>query len=257
MFPKAQSTKDILIHLGIMAGIFLAIVILFFYVWLPFTTNHGETITVPKLQGMEVNQLEGYLDKRDLRYEINDSTFIPGAKPYTVISQHPVEGSKVKQNRKIYITVASKNPPRVKMPSLVDKSLKSAELELKASDLVKGRITYVASSFNGLVFKQLVDGKDIKAGTDIAKGTVIDLVVGSNNGGIAADVDLPNLVGMDIEEAKAELEKLQLVLGAEKQDLTSTASVGTVTKQRPEYVTGTRIHAGQTIDLWVSGEGTP
>src|SRR6185437_3921015 len=131
MFLKANSLKHLLIHFLIMAILFVALVLGFFFLYLPVATEHGETITVPKLTGMSAQELEEYLKNKDLRYQINDSSYAAGVKPYTILTQNPLPGSQVKKNRKIYISVASVNPPRVKMPNLVDGSLKSAEMTLK------------------------------------------------------------------------------------------------------------------------------
>jgi beta-lactam-binding protein with PASTA domain len=247
MFPKANSLKDLLIHLAIMAGILIAILLVFFYLWLPYTTHHGETITVPTLKGMQADQLDDFLSERNLRYEINDSTYIPGTKPNTVILQHPSEGSKVKENRKIYITIAAKNPPKVKMPNLVDHSLRSAEMELKGFDLVKGKVTMVPSPYHNLVIRQLVNGKEVLAGSYIPKGTIVDLQVGSGAGG--AEIELPNLVGMDLVTAKAKLAELGLGMGSEIPEVASEEVPGTVVKQRPEATA--KIHKGEMVDLWV------
>ncbi|HEY8401889.1 MAG TPA: PASTA domain-containing protein [Cytophagaceae bacterium] len=249
MFFKANSLKDVFIHLGIITAIFFGLIILFFYVYLPATTHHGETITVPKLEGMSIDELEDFLASKDLRYQINDSSYAPGVKPLTVLTQHPTEGSKVKQNRKIYVTIASKNPPKVKMPKLIDGSLKSAEMTLKGYDLVKGDIKYIPSPYTNLVIDQLVDGKKILPGTYIPKGTKVDLVVGNGTG--ATEIEVPELINRDIEEAKIYLAGLGLSVGIIKYDPASDEIPGTVIKQKPS---AGKIRIGESIDIWVAGD---
>lgn len=181
-FLKADTKKDLFIHLAIILAIGVIIVVGFFYIYLPITTNHNETVSVPKLNGMHLDQLEEFLGQQHLRYQINDSTYVPGAKPHTVISQHPAEGTKVKENRKIYISISSLQPPKVKMPNLVDASLKSAEMMLRGNDLVKGNVRFVSSPYANLVLQQLIGNTPVKAGTYIPKGTKINLVVGDGEG---------------------------------------------------------------------------
>ena len=86
-FLKAEKKIHILVHLSLIAGIFIVLVLLFFYVYLPITTNHGETIKVPELKGKTVTELEQYLDNYDLRFQINDSSYVPGAKPHSVLTR--------------------------------------------------------------------------------------------------------------------------------------------------------------------------
>ena len=73
----------------------------FFYVYLPITTNHGETIVVPKVTGMNQADLEDYLDERNLDYLVDDSTYNASIKPGTVMQQEPRAGEQVKEGRKI------------------------------------------------------------------------------------------------------------------------------------------------------------
>ena len=246
MFLKANSFKDLLIHFFIMALLFVGIVLAFFFLYLPMATEHGETITVPKLTGMNAQELDSYLSSKDLRFQINDSSFSPGVKPLTILTQNPLPGAQVKKNRKIYVSVASVNPPKVKMPKLTDGSLKSAEMTLKSYNLALGNIKYVPSPYSSLVIEQLINGKPIQPGISIAKGTKIDLLVGNGAGTI--DVEVPDLIGMSIEEAKAILSGENLVLGIEKTDPTSSATPGTVTRQKP--APGSTVKMGEMVDIW-------
>ncbi len=245
MFFKAHSFADVLAHIFIMILIFVVGIAFFFYVYLPITTNHGKTITVPKLTGLSLNQMEEELEKNNLRYQINDSTFMPDVKPYTILSQHPTEGSKVKENRKIYVSVSAVNPPKIKMPSLVDGSFKNAEITLKGFGLVLGHVKTVPSPYQNLVIEQSVNGTPVKAGEYIAKGTKIDLVVGDGSGGVTMPV--PDLIGLDIEEAKKLLFEKGLDLGLVEIDNNSDKSSGTITKQTPSAGT---IKSGEMVDVW-------
>src|SRR5690606_19961954 len=99
---STDTKKDLLIQSGIILSLVAVLFLGFFFVYLPFSTNHGEAITVPELKEMKVDQLETYLDNRDLRYEISDCTFVANRPPLTVITQYPQPGAKVKEGRKIY-----------------------------------------------------------------------------------------------------------------------------------------------------------
>jgi hypothetical protein len=248
MFLKANSKKDVLIHLGIILTIGLILIFLFFFVYLPITTHHGETIKVPDLKGKTLDQAEGLLDENSLRYQVNDSSYVAGAVPFSIISQHPLAGSEVKANRKIYVTVTAKNPPMVPMPELKDKSLKAAEMELKSRDLILSETKPVPSPFANLVIRQYANGKEITAGTHISKGTKITLDVG--NGSMTSEIELPNFVGMNIDDAKALLVEQGLLIGLEKKEQVSGKDKDVIIKQKPEYKMGSKINMGETVDLW-------
>jgi beta-lactam-binding protein with PASTA domain len=249
---KADSFKDVLIHLGIIVSIFVTLILIFFYVYLPSVTKHGEYITVPKLEGLTIEQTKKILDDKGLRYEISDSTFKPGMAPFTVLTQHPLSGSEVKENRRIYLSISAVNPPSIKMPDLIDKSQREAEMQLKSLGLVLGTVS-TSPNPNNFVLGQSHKGSQIKSGESIPKGSKIDLLVGSGRGD--TEVDVPNLVGMSLEEAKSTIKSMGLVVGLILPDPSSRESENTVTKQKPTYETGQKLRSGDMIDLWYSGSG--
>jgi len=250
-FLKSDSPLDVLKHLLVIAGVGLLLVLGFFYVYLPVSTHHGETITVPKVTGMNVADLENYLDARKLAYFVDDSSYSPSIRPFTVLQQEPAPGEKVKEGRKIYLQVSMKNPPVIKMPKLTDGSSKNAMLILKSYDLVVGQIQLVPDLAQNAVLKQLVNGKEIAPGAPIAKGTKVDLVVGDGQGNQTFPV--PNLVNMPADEAIT----LLVGQGLQKGEVFEVAAsdgqaAGTVVRQRPVAGPDATIRTGQLVDIWVA-----
>jgi len=250
-FFSANSPLDVVKHLVLIAVAGLLLILGFFYVYLPMTTHHGETITVPKVTGMNVADLEDYLEERNLAYFVDDSSYSPSIRPFTVLVQDPAPGEKVKEGRKIYLQVSMKNPPVIKMPKLTDGSSKNAMLILKSYDLVVGQIQLVPDLAQNAVLKQLVNGKEIAPGAPIAKGTKVDLVVGDGQGNQTFAV--PYLVNMPEDEAVTLLVGQGLQKGevfqvpAEEDQVT-----GTVVRQRPVASPDATIRMGQLVDIWVA-----
>jgi len=199
---KPTNVKDFLIHLGIMIGATILIVMVVFFVWLPASTNHGETITVPDVQGMTVDELDEFLGKRNLRYEPTaDSSYSPNYPPLAVLRQVPKPNTKVKENRKIYVTLNAESPPLVKCPKLIDLSLKAVQMVLKSYDLKLGEVKYVPDPVAfGTVHEARLDGRVVLEGERIQKGSVIDLFVGDGYGN--TQFQAPYLIGLDQEEAE-------------------------------------------------------
>src|SRR5690242_15689223 len=124
-------------------NLILMVVLLFgslylLYNWLNNYTHHGESITVPDVRGLSEEKLIRFIEDKHLQYKIVDSLFEDGKEPGTVIEQDPKPGSKVKENRTIYLTVNSSKPPKVKMPNLVDVSFRQAEAILQTFGLRVG-----------------------------------------------------------------------------------------------------------------------
>jgi eukaryotic-like serine/threonine-protein kinase len=250
---KSSSLGGLLLSLGITFGTIMVLAIIYFYIYLPSITNHGESITVPDLKGMGVEELEVFLKDHELRYTINDSAYSSEFPPLVVLRQFPQPGTQVKINRVIYVSLNRVAPPTLPLPDLVDRSLVNADVVLKSVELKRGKILYVPSPFRNLVKEIRYEGKEIKAGTRITKGAVIDLVVGDGNG--PADFTIGNLIGDSYETAKFKLMGWNLHLGNVQIpiDVDTTGVEPFVYKQSPEK--GDSVRVGDPVDLWIGPKG--
>jgi beta-lactam-binding protein with PASTA domain len=263
---KTNSWLDFFIHLGIIAVIGVIAVLFFFYVYLPLTTNHGETITVPDVVGVHYDDLDEFLTNRDLRFEVSeDSSYSADEPPQTVLQQFPLPGSKVKADRKVYVTLNTSSPPLIEMPNLVDASQKTALMVLKSYELKLGNREYAPDLAFNAVLAQLYEGDTIAPGTKIPKGSTIDLVLGNGLGN--QSLESPNLIGQDEESARIAILGSGLVVGNiryEKKGLAVvermievdsviyeqiTVEPGAVSKQEP--APGRNVKLQQKIDLWI------
>ncbi|WP_114749899.1 PASTA domain-containing protein [Pleomorphovibrio marinus] len=241
--------KKIGIHLLAMIGILLVFLMLFFYMYLPKYTNHGESVSVPDLEGYHYEELEAFLKARDLLLEITpDSGYVAEEKPLHVLKQNPRPGTKVKQNRKIYVTLNAQNAPLISMPNLVNAPLKNAQEILANHGLVRGDISYVPDIGMNVVLEQKYRGRDIREGFEIPKGSQIDLVVGDGLGN--QRLEMPNLIGMDDIEAEFLILGSGLRMGNLNYVKTDTVPKGTVIKQLPP--SGIDASTGERVDIWVS-----
>lgn len=265
-FWKPASLKDFFIHVGILLASTALIITFVFWIYLPVKTNHGETITVPDIIGMNPDDLEDVLIKRNLRYEVTpDSSYSPKYPALAVLRQVPSPNAKVKENRKIYVTLNSERPPTVRMPKMEDLSLKSAQMVLKSYDLKLGKIRFVPDVFFGVVLEAKTNGRDLLEGESVEKGTVIDLIVGDGYGNTV--FQSPNLIGLEQEEAEVVIVGSGLKVGKVKSTITSKAEYvvqdidgnyviefrdippGTVQQQYPKAQKILKI--GDPIDIWI------
>lgn len=244
---KERSLKDLLIHIGIVVILSIAILLLFFYLFLPNTTNHGETVTVPKLVGMKLAELPEFVGKH-LRYEVSDSGYSEHYPPLTVLEQYPRPGQKVKESRKIFLTVNRIMPPTVPLPDLVDHSLVNADAVLRSNELKRGKIVFEASPYLNLVLGMKFEGEKIEAGTRLPKGSVIDLVVGDGYGKNKM-FSAPDLQNIPLEEVKVLLRGQGLNLGVIIVQQDTTGEVPYVLKQKPDP--SDEVRMGEEFVLWI------
>jgi eukaryotic-like serine/threonine-protein kinase len=245
---KRDTLAGVLLHLALAVLGFLVVALIFFYAYLPSTTNNGETITVPDIEGKSLSELETELEKRLLRFEVSDSSYSDNHPPLSVLKQYPHAGAKVKEGRKIYVTVNRTQPPTVPVPNLIDGSVVNAEAVLRSNQLKRGKIKLVSGPFN-MVKDMLYKGSRIAPGTRIAKGSVIDLVVMDGGGG---PQEMMNLKNTPFDEAKMIITGNFYVLG--DLHLMGDTTDAVVIQQNPQP--GDIIKVGDAVELWLGKPGT-
>jgi eukaryotic-like serine/threonine-protein kinase len=248
---RTETKQDLLIHVGIIICTFLVLFLGFFFLYLPWSTNHGQSIKVPKIEGLKLDRAEDILNNNNLRIEVSDCVFVAGAEPLTILNHYPKAGSNVKEDRKIYVTITAENAPNIRMPKITELSLHSAEMQLKQVGLLKGKIEFKPDLAENTVLEQRFNGQPIPPGTFIPKGSQVDLVVGNGLG--SAQIDIPNVIGKPFDEAELVIKGSGLELGSVIYDETSDKPAGTIIKQNPPDTDG-KIIEGTFIDLWVAGK---
>ncbi len=161
--------------LAIIISIVIAVVCL---IILKSYTRHGREVDMPNFVGQNSVALIDTLLPSDYIIVITDEVYDKTMEPGTIIKQNPEAGEKVKKGRKVYLTVATSEPPTVIMPELRDVSLRQAEIMLNALGLELEGTILKPSPYENAVLEQLHNGRAIAAGTKIKMGDKITLVVG-------------------------------------------------------------------------------
>jgi beta-lactam-binding protein with PASTA domain len=256
-FLRFLTTKKFLRHLGLAAAIAL-ILLLGTLVWLKIYTHHGQSITVPDLTGLTDDEVVDVTSSRRLRFEVVDSVFSNEMPRGTVIKQNPGANSRVKKNRKIFLTMNAVNQEMVSMPQLVGLSFRQARLAMQNAGLIQGTISYRPDYAKNNVLQQKHGDSVIKAGTEITKGSVIDLVLGM--GLSSRTTRIPKLIGMDLEEATESIARYYLNMGAVTYDESlqdaEDSSGAFIWRQYPEFDEFRRLNMGMEMDVWLSLDST-
>ena len=256
-FFKFLITKKFLRHLGLAVAISL-IMLMATLLWLKIYTHHGKTIMVPDLAGLTLEEVDDVTSSRRLRYEVVDSVFSTEMPRGTVIKQNPYASSRVKKNRKIFLTMNAVNPEMVSMPQLIGLSFRQARLALQNAGLIQGTITYKPDFAKNNVLQQMHGDTVINEGTIITKGAVIDLVLGM--GLSSKTTRVPDLMGLGLEEATEILSDYFLNLGAitydESFEEAEDSSGAFIWRQYPDYDEFKRLNMGMEMDIWLSLDST-
>jgi len=235
------------------ALLFAAVVIWGIFKFINDYTLHGETISVPSLEGLTISEVEEVLYEKNLRYSILDSIYIEEAFGGTVLEQNPAIDDLVKKNRIIYITISKVIPPRVSMPSIAgEMSLRLAIAKLESYGL-KVETKYSPSEYVNSVLKQEINGQEVKPNTKIKKGSIITLTIGS--GTTNEKVMVPDLIGLNRNEAKNRIMQSSLNTGFMDYEgcdcITKKDTLNAkVYRQNPIRSNNIAIKMGSSVDLY-------
>lgn len=251
MFFQFLKSKEFIKHLSI-AIISISIILYIIFKWLNVYTRHGETVTIPDLKGLEITEAMELLEEQGFRYVV-DSIYTDKAEPGTVYEQEPEANALVKENRNIYLTIVSSDAPSIKLPDLIDVSLREAKAILESYGISINRLIYKPDLAQNAVLAIQYKGKTLKKGDSLKKGDAVDLILGDGFGNLK--VGIPNLIGLTYDEALFVIQGSKLIVGAIIFDGNKTDTAKAVVyKQSPEFSTDTTINQisqGETIDLYL------
>lgn len=161
------------------------------WVGLYFYTRHGESISVPNLEGKQVNDAQYILNRADLQLVVSDSGYNKKMPPGCVLSQYPAAGSHVKEGRVIYVVINATSSPTIPLPDIADNSsLREAEVKLKIMGFKLGTVEYVDGE-KDWVYSVKAGGKNVFAGDRISINIPIILVVGNGHTDVIDSLNVP------------------------------------------------------------------
>jgi eukaryotic-like serine/threonine-protein kinase len=210
---------------------------------MPSYTRHGRGQTVPDVTKMSLPEARAVLERSGLRDSLLDQRYNADLPPEFVVDQSPEPGSIVKPNRMIYLTINTTSRPQVTVPETRNLSLRNAELQLRNYGLSVGEIRYVSSLFKNSVVEQ-----SIAPGSQVDRGTPVDLVVSDGLG--QNMVDLPQLVGLPLVEAQLMLRERNLRIGSVLYQASNRYPADYILSMKPDDVDS--LQEGSLIDLILS-----
>lgn len=180
------------------AFIIVVVLVVGAMVFLNIATQHGRELSVPDFRGMTYQEAVKAAEETGIRVEIIDSVYSQRNRG-KVKSHIPQPGAKVKEGRRVLLTVNAMNARKVTMPNLVGYSLRQAIPEIEQRGLNLGRLIYKNDIATNNVIQQLYRGKVVEPGTHVEAESAIDLVVGLNSND--CETMIPDLSGFNAETA--------------------------------------------------------
>ena len=197
MANKEKSTKgkySWIVSNLVKAAVLVVVLLAGAMIFLNVVTKHNQEITVPDFSNLSVAEASALASQSGMRVEVTDSVFVKRMKKGAVYRQNPKAGSKVKDGRRIILTINATNAKKVTMPNLIGYSMRQAMAELQSRGLVLGKLIYVDDIATNNVLRQLKGNRQIDPGVMIESESVIDLVVGLNTSD--NETYIPDVVGL-------------------------------------------------------------
>ena len=246
--------KNVLLAIALVLGLVLLANVL-----LAVITQHNKEIAVPDFTNMTWNEARKAASDAGVRVILADSVYVRRLRPGVVYLQTPNAGDHVKRGRRIRLTTNTTVPKEIAMPSLVGFSMRQAKAELTRNGLVLGRLIYTRDIATNSVLRQQRGGVDIKAGTPVASGTTINLVLGlSPNDNMTY---VPKLLGKQYLPAVDQTLESSLNVGTLHFDETVKTYADSVSafvyQQRPSASEKVRMGSEVTMSLTTNPDKLP
>lgn len=203
--------------------------------------NSGQFTKVPPVLTQTEGQARDHLKDAGLDVKRVEHAYSDTVKRGSVISTDPGVGERIRDNDAVTLTV-SDGPKTVKVPDLSGVALAKARAQLKDAGLAAGMVT---REFSEDVPRGSVISTDPDTGTSRHAGSAIALVVSKGS-----PVEVPDVTGSSVEDARAELEDAGLKVKIATQQVNSEFDKGQVAEQspNPEQEAAT----GDTVTLTLS-----
>ena len=236
---------NVVLALLVGAGILVGLIF-----WLRSYTQHGIEVEVEDVRGLVEAEAQPLLAAQGLHLVIIDSTYTDKVPFGTIVEQDPKPMSHAKHGRSVYVTINATTKRQITMPDLLDISYRQAETTLRGMGLeVDTAYDYEPSAFKDLVLDIKCNDESVHAGDKIPIGSKVRLVVGFGRG--TEQVEVPNVLGLTLPDARSLLLNHRLIVGAVAYDTPAEDGVPQyIYRQEPRA--GERLLEGETVTLCLS-----
>ncbi len=237
-----EKKKKMIITLSVVAVLVIIVGIVFgYFIKKIFNSGKEQEVEIPYIIGKNIDDLKKQYESEGFEFIQTAAENSSEYKEGEVITQKPDAGTKT-TDKKIYYTI-SRGEKLVKVTNVEGKDLKVAKYELENT---LGFIVEEEKKISDTVAAGLVISQDYK---DVERpvGSIIKLTVSSGDG--KTQVIVPSVVGKNVNDAKAALEKEKLKVEIEYGEDESKSN-GTVLSQ--SYPQNSVLKEGDLITIKVN-----
>lgn len=169
--------------LNIAAMIAVVIVVIFGVLkWIDIYTHHGETVVVPDVKGIAMEEAAKMFQKQGLACMVSDTRYVKDKAAGVVLEMKPEAGEKVKEGRMVYLTVNTLDVPLRAIPDVADNSsFRQAQARLLSSGFKLNEVELVNGE-KDWVYGVKYEGRELAAGDEVPVGASLTLIVGDGAG---------------------------------------------------------------------------
>ncbi len=180
--------KNISFWLNIVAMVVVGIGFIFGVLeWLDVYTRHGETVTVPNVREMTVEEAEKAFRQEGLVCVISDTRYVKNLAAGIVLDMKPNAGEKVKEGRTIYLTINTREVPLCAVPDVADNSsFRQAEAKLQSVGFKLTEVQLIPGE-KDWVYGVKYQDRELSAGEKVPVGAALTLIVGDGLGELSGD----------------------------------------------------------------------
>jgi serine/threonine-protein kinase len=201
-------------------------------------------VQVPSVEGKPLEEARGIIQKKGIRniQEIRETH--PTVPQGTVISQDPDNGRKVKEGREIKVII-SKGGELTEVPNIRGIDISDAKSQLEDAGLTLGTQEQI---YDDKYDEGVVISQDPSPNDKVKSGSKVNVTV--SKGKQPDKIQMPDLLGVSLDEAKKVLENNKLELGGVNQAESSKYYSGQVSSQ--DIAAGVMVDEESKVNLVVS-----
>lgn len=187
--------KDFLLKLiksPIVVNLLLAIILTIAIIigtlqWLDHYTLHNEAVVVPDVKGLTLDEADEFFKNSKLRYNVVDSVFSKDVAPGAIVELVPVAGSKVKEDRIVFVTINAQTSQMGKIPEIQDLSFRQAYALLRSIGFSSVEIEYVAGEYKDLAVAVELNQRPLSKGEYVPLNAPLTLKISSGDPNMQPD----------------------------------------------------------------------
>ncbi|MFF4696822.1 Stk1 family PASTA domain-containing Ser/Thr kinase [Streptomyces chattanoogensis] len=235
--PKKSRTSTILL---VLAAVLVLVGAIFIGRAMFSSSNSNGKEPLINLEGKSLGEAKENGVNGNFKVAVGGRKACTNVKKGQITSQKPAPGTKIKNGQTVTVTLCT-GPERITVPSVKGLQEADAKSELEERGFRVEIKNIVSDRDEGTVAEQ-----NPKPQSKRPKGTVVTLSIAK----AAPKIQVPDVVGKDLESAKKQLTDLGLQVGApQEKEVTDPAQAGKVLESSPPA--GTSVDPKSTITLTV------